>query len=238
MTPGELPETGAAGWPSTDGPVGAVRALAARANWWRLVAGTVAGLAVAAAVLDVPWRAGRTASGPHPAPPGAVAPPDTRTLGDPTSRPAVPRDPAPRGPRAPAPQRLRSTDEFGVVAGLRRLADGTLRVSVDRVDWLSGADAQAAAAADGTDAGDYYVVNDSPALRTYDVAPGAVVYGSIMLTGVPELSRRTIRDWTGFLSHGSPAHGGQHTAEQVRGTYFHFQVEGGLVVGVEEKYRP
>ena len=159
-------------------------------------------------------------------------------------------DPGPFGPpapavvslKAPAAQRLDRTDEFGAVAGTTRLADGTLRVQVNRVDWLSGDATQAAAAAaaavDGTDAGDYYVVDESPRTRTYNVSPAAKVYGSIRLTGVPDLTVRTLDDWTRFLSEGSRTMAGQNVQEQVQGTYFHFQIQDGLVVGIEEQYRP
>lgn len=82
------------------------------------------------------------------------------------------------------------------------------------------------------------VVNDSPTLRTYDIAPDAAVYGSIRLTGVPESSERNIDDWMRFLSSGSRALAGQDVAEQVGNTFFHFQIESGRVVGIEEQYRP
>lgn len=103
---------------------------------------------------------------------------------------------------------------------------------------LSGDEARAAAAADRADAGDCYVVDDNPRTLTYDISPSARVYGSVRLRGVPELSALTLADWTRFQSGGSRALAGQNVAEQVRGTSFHFQVQDGLVVGIEEQYRP
>ena len=194
------------------------------------------------AAMTAAWRAGRTDGDPdfvrNLVPPGAIARGATQTLGDATARLAVLCGLTPTGIKAPAAQRLNRTDEFGAVTGTTRSADGTLQVQVNRVDWLSGDEARAAAAADGTDAGDYYVVDDNLRTRTYDISPSARVYGSIQLTGVPELSALTFADWTRFLSNGSRAMAGPNVAEQVRGTYFHFHVQDGLVVGIEEQYRP
>ena len=55
---------------------------------------------------------------------------------------------------------------------------------------------------------------------------------------MPELTVRTLDDWTRFLSEGSRAAAGQNIEQQVRATYFHFQLQDGLVVGIEEQYRP
>jgi hypothetical protein len=171
--------------------------------------------------------------------PGAIAAGDTQTLGDAVSRLAGLCGLTPTGLKAPDAQRLDRTDEFGAVTSFVRLADGTLRVQVNRVDWLSGQDAQVAAEADGTDAGDYYVVDDNPRTRPYDISPTAEVFGSISLTGVPDLSARTLDDLIRFLREGSAAAmAGQNVEQQLRGTYFHLQIDEGVVVGVEEQYRP
>ena len=82
------------------------------------------------------------------------------------------------------------------------------------------------------------MVDDDLRTRTYDISPLARVNRSVQLTGVPELSALTLADWTRFLSNGSRAKAGQNVAEQVRGTYFYFHVQDGLVVGIEEQYRP
>ena len=169
---------------------------------------------------------------------GSVAPGDTQTLGDAVDRLAGLCGLTTTGLRAPVAQRLDRTDEFGAVTSLTRLTDGTLRVQVNRVDWLSGDEAQAAAEADDTEAGDYYVVDDNPRTRAYDISSEAKVYGSIQLTGMPDLSPRPLSDWIKFLDNGSKAMAGQAVDEQVRATYFHFQIQGGLVVGIEEQYRP
>ena len=188
------------------------------------------------------WQAGQGSSDPllvrNLVERGSVAPGDTQTLGDAVDRLAALCGLTTTGLKAPAAQRLDRTDEFGAVTGLTRLTDGTLRVQVNRVDWLSGQDAQAAAEEAGTDAGDYYVVDDNPLTRAYDVSPEAEVYGSIQLTGNPELSARTLNDLIEFLNNGSRAMKGRAVDEQVRATYFHFQIQDGLVLGIEEQYRP
>ncbi|MCU1691966.1 MAG: hypothetical protein JWM64_1057 [Frankiales bacterium] len=197
---------------------------------------------VVPAELAAAWREGRTSADEEfvrqLVKPGDIAPGYTQTLGDASSRLAALCGLTPSGLKAPKAQRLSSTDEFGAVTKIVRTPDGNLRVSVDRVDWLQGQEADAAAAADGTDAGDYHVVNDNPTTRSYDVSPDAVVYGSIMTTGAPDLSNQTLSDWADFLRSGSRSMSGANVRQQILQTYWHFQVEDRQVIGIEEQYRP
>jgi hypothetical protein len=132
------------------------------------------------------------------------------------------------GIKAPPPTELMRTDEFGLVKALRRTGDG-LEVDVDRVDMLGGAEAAAAAAAAGTDvSNDYFLRNDNQTLRTYKISPAAVVWGNItMLQKEPGAQRTTLARWLDFV--GSPA---------AKDTLFHFEISDGLIVGIEEQYRP
>lgn len=139
---------------------------------------------------------------------------------------AVPPD-APEAIKAPAAMKLDHTDEFGIVPALHRSA-GSVTIDVDRVDMISGPEAVAAAKARGKDPLiDYFLVNDNHRLRRYPVSPRAVVWGSISLSRTVEPTRSSLAAWYRFLA--TPA---------AKDTLFHFEVAGGVVIGVEEQYRP
>jgi hypothetical protein len=150
-------------------------------------------------------------------PPPDVAPPDS----DPPPPPQAERI------KAPPPDRIAETDEFGVLVAVRETPQG-LEVDVNRVDMLGGQEAEEAAAARGMDvSNDYFLVDDNPMLRTYRISPDVEVWGDISFGREPGLVRITVEDlrahvedppWTGVL--------------------FHLDVEKGLVVGIEEQYRP
>ena len=129
--------------------------------------------------------------------------------------------------KAPPPAKLAETDEFGLVTGLARR--GTrLEADVDRVDMLGGAEAEAAAAAAHADfSNDYFLVNDNPRLRHYRIAPDAVVWGSIGLSGRPEAARSDLGAWAAFVE-----------TRQGKETLFHFDVQDDVVIAIEEQYRP
>lgn len=125
---------------------------------------------------------------------------------------------------APSRAHLERTDEFGLLS----LVPGTdqLTVDVDRVQWLNGAAADAAATAHGdTVGGDYYVVNDSPRKRRYTFAPDAVIWGSIRLTRAVQGPQVTVARLRAFLA-----------TPEAKTTYFQLQVENGIVVAAEEQY--
>jgi len=125
--------------------------------------------------------------------------------------------------KAPKATRLDRTDEFGLVHVVRVGA-----VDVDRVDMLSGVEAERAAAAHGGEvSNDYFLVNDNPRLRRYDVRPDAIVWGSIGMVGQPDAKRVTLAAWYRFLATDAGKH-----------TLFHLTVQDGAVVGIEEQYQP
>jgi hypothetical protein len=131
------------------------------------------------------------------------------------------------GIKAPPATRLAETDEFGLVRAIRQ-QHGALLFDVDRVNMLSGDEAAAAAAAQGEDvSNDYFLVNASARVRQYQLSPSAVVWGSLGLTGTGDATRVSIDAWSRFVER-----------QPGRETLFHFDVEHGVVVGIEEQYRP
>ena len=110
-----------------------------------------------------------------------------------------------------------------------RVTPSPLAVEIDRVDMLNGEEAEAAAAAHGDEVQtDYYLVNDSPRLRRYSVSPDAIVWGSIrMHSDGPEHERMSLERWLAFVR-----------SDAGRQTLFHFDVEAGQVVAIEEQYLP
>ena len=127
---------------------------------------------------------------------------------------------------APRPTRLPRTDDFGYLR-LTTSASGSRHVDVDRVQMLSGTAATAAATARGRQVdGDFFLV-DTGRVRSYALSPTVVVWGSIVMARTVDAQRISMQAWQRFL--GTPA---AHT------TLFHVEVTQGVVVGVEEQYRP
>ena len=166
---------------------------------------------------------------PPPSAPGTDAPEGVPSA--PPPGPPPPPPPAPSsapGVRAPAALRLTATDEFGRVTAVREGPEG-LEVDVDRVDWLSGQEAVDIAAGRGEEpGGDYHLVDDSPRTRTYGLSDEVAVWGSLGFGVEPSMPERVTLDrWRTFLK----------TAVG-RQTLFHLEVEDGVVLGIEEQYRP
>ena len=129
--------------------------------------------------------------------------------------------------KAPPPVRIAQTDEFGLLVAVRETPEG-LEVDVDRVDMLGGQEAEDAAAARGTDvSNDYFLVNDNPRLRTYRIAPDAVVWGGIVFGRDLRGVRIRLDELRAYIDDGPD-----------NLTLFHLDVEGDQVVGIEEQYRP
>ena len=134
------------------------------------------------------------------------------------------------GVKAPAASMLARTDEFGIVTAITGAGSG-LRISVDRVDMLTGEEAAAASRAAGGDGdvpNDYFLRNDNPLTRTYRVAPEAVVWGSIrMRLPEPWPKQTTLARWREFVAGSGAAN-----------TLFHFEIHDGVITGIEEQYLP
>ena len=106
-------------------------------------------------------------------------------------------------------------------------SNGAVQVAVDRVDSLTGEAGERAAAARGVDySNDHFEVNDSPRTRDYVLADDVVIWQANP-PDVGSPNPMTVTEWLAYLRTG-----------QGRQAMFHFDVEGGRVVGVEEQYFP
>lgn len=102
-----------------------------------------------------------------------------------------------------------------------------LRVVVDRVDSLTGEEAERAAAADGTDvSNDHYEVNDNPKTREYVLADDGDIWQADP-SDVSSPRPLTVEQWLAYVQ----SQGG-------RRAMFHFDVEDGRVLGIEEQCFP
>jgi hypothetical protein len=121
---------------------------------------------------------------------------------------------------------LPETDEFGIVVRTAR-TDGRVSVDIDRVDMLSGDEGKRAAAAAGQDySNDYYLVNDNPRTRRYVLANNVKIW----LENVTHPDRPggiSVSAWLDYLR-----------GDRGREDLWHLDVERGLVIGIEEQYRP
>lgn len=152
--------------------------------------------------------------------------------GEPTSVAAAPPNPKiAEGLKAPTPQKIDRTDEFGEITRLKEQPAGSLAIEVDRVDWLSGAEAAAKDDRGAFPPNDYLAVNDNPQLRTYTIAPDATVWASLALPPKDVTPHReSVQALVNLFADRSPA--------GLQNVYWHLQVSGGMVVGVEEQYHP
>ena len=129
-----------------------------------------------------------------------------------------------------------ATTDFGYFPAVLS-AKAPIRLSFDRALFLSGKEADKAAAAHGDETpvpNDYYIVNDNKQLRTVTLASSVKVVGSLGLNSYAgdgdrvEPTARTVDQLLGFLG-----------TEQGKGTGFHLVYgPGGVVVSVEEQYQP
>jgi hypothetical protein len=121
---------------------------------------------------------------------------------------------------------LPETDEFGIVVRTVR-ADGRVSIDIDRVDMLSGDEGERAAAADGQDySNDYYLVNDNPRTRRYVLGTNVKIW----LENVTHPDRPggiSVSAWLDYLR-----------GDRGREDLWHLDVERGVVIGIEEQYRP
>jgi hypothetical protein len=149
----------------------------------------------------------------------ALPPPPPRPTNPP---PSV----SPDGIQAPPAVHLSATDEFGRISDIA--ADGSW-LRVERVDMLTGDAATRAAREDGREPdGDYYLRERPEFWTRYQIDPAVVVWGSIRLNRTVEHGRVPLDQLIRFID----------TDRAASETLFHFDVQEGVVVGVEEQYRP
>lgn len=169
----------------------------------------------------------RTAAPPrhNDSPSPASASPVTR--GAPSSSAAVGTDEERDGVVKAGPTvRLRETDEFGLVVKAERRKDG-VHVTVDRVDSLTGAEGERAAAERGKDySNDHFEVNDNPLAREY-VLDSSVEIWLANPSDVGSPKPLAVAEWLSYVN-----------VARDYPPMFHFDVENGFVVAIEEQYFP
>jgi hypothetical protein len=129
-----------------------------------------------------------------------------------------------------------ATTDFGYFPAVVS-AKAPIQLSFDRAQFLSGKEADKAAAEHHDETpvpNDYYIVNDNPLLRTVTLSASVRVTGSLGLNSYSgdgdrvEPAARTVEQLLGFLG-----------TEQGKGTGFHLVYgAGGVVVSIEEQYQP
>jgi hypothetical protein len=124
--------------------------------------------------------------------------------------------------------RLRETDEFGIVVKSERRS-GAIQVTVDRVDSLTGEEGARAAAARGMDySNDHFEVNENARTRVYTLAQDVEIWlANPSDVGSPK--PLTVSEWRNYVARTSSREGPP---------MFHFDVEDGRVIGIEEQYFP
>ena len=124
---------------------------------------------------------------PGPAPVSPVMEDDgdpvAHPVGEPVAQPGPAEQPAPVQPDT-AKEPVPST-EVGYIRALVRHGDA-LVLTWDRAEMLTGVEAAEEYAQDGLEPLDWYVRNDNPRLREYDVVQEVEVVASQLLGGAPE----------------------------------------------------
>ena len=158
-------------------------------------------------------------------PAGASAPPAT-TSAAPSSTASGTDDERDGVVKAGPTVRLRETDEFGLVVEAVQRKDG-VHVTVDRVDSLTGAEGARAAAERGMDySNDHFEVNDNPLTREYALDSSVEIWlANPSDVGSPK--PMTVVEWLGYVN-----------VARDYPPMFHFDVEDGFVVAIEEQYFP
>jgi hypothetical protein len=139
-------------------------------------------------------------------------------------------------PSASASPAATPTTDFGYFPAVVS-ATAPVTLSFDRAIFLTGKEADKAAAAHGFETpvpNDNFIVNDNKLLRTVTLSPSVRVTGSLALNSYAgdgtrvEPAARTLEQLLGFLG-----------TAQGRRTGFHLVYgAGGVVVSVEEQYQP
>lgn len=124
---------------------------------------------------------------------------------------------------------------FCYVESYRRV-NGTIVLSVDYAQLLTGAEAAAAASAAGEESpppNDYFIVNENPRLREFELAAAAPVRLVTIAEGVDPTGYDTTADsWYDMLTGATPG------LSAVRDAPYWVTVEAGRIVEVEEQFLP
>lgn len=124
--------------------------------------------------------------------------------------------------KSPPTSHVNQTDEFGLIVRAETV-QGELRLTVDRVDSLTGTEGEKAAASRGDDySNDHYEVNDSHRTRSYAVAPNVAIWRAY-----PQDQRMSVTEWLAYLR-----------TDLGRQAMFHLDLDDGHVVIIEEQYFP
>lgn len=173
----------------------------------------------------------------------AAEEPSEEPPGEPTIDPATSDTPAEKPVVDPAAGESAVTDPPATASGrefcyVREVVNetGTTMITVDYAQFLTGADAAAAATARGDESpppNDYYIVNENPLLRTFPVRAGITVtlhHGNP--SGNMEPYTVVLGQWQDFFVGMSPG------MEVVRDIPYWITLKNGEVTAIEELYLP
>jgi hypothetical protein len=137
--------------------------------------------------------------------------------------------------------------EFSYVVAVEMSDDGTMVVTADYAQFLTGDEAIQAAIEDGfivegeTVPNDYYIVNENPQLRELTLDPSApIVLNACFIDGecVTQL-RVTIEQWTALQAGDTPDGLGEGFQWYGQGTLPYWLIlRGETIIGIEEQYLP
>lgn len=122
----------------------------------------------------------------------------------------------------------------GIVLGVTN-SGGTNILRIDYIQFLTGGEANDAAAAHGDETpvpNDYYIVNDNPKIREFPIQPGIPVFVVTTPDGLSDADGHTITlaQWIAELS-------GPH-ADAFKGGFYWVTITNGTVTAIEAQYLP
>jgi hypothetical protein len=192
--------------------------------------GSVAPTSASVPLTSTATEALTTAATTTPNPPASASGPSSTVA--PTPTPATTTAITTVTVTTSAPERpTRSTDLSGEVYGFVKSVDvGTSEITLDKIDWFTGAAAAAACAEDGITSTDtnrctgYYYRNVNPALRVVAVSPRATI--TTLANGVNPVAS----DLADVARRIGTTGGGSNT--------YHLVVADGVVTDLSEMYHP
>ncbi len=152
-----------------------------------------------------------------------------------TPEPSVPPTPSAAGEEPPSAEPVVETQPAVVVAVASGSDAGATWLSVDYVQFLTGPEASAAAAAHGDEVpppNDYYIVNDNPLLREFPIEPGITVRPVMHTDGTvtPEGYDMPLDDWLAALAGPS--------GDLMRSSVYWLTITDGVITALEQQYVP